>query len=591
VNTSPQEMIGRKCYEFWADPEIPCNDCPTVRAFKTQKTEEGIMQTPDGRIWAEKGEPVFDDQNQLMGVLEIAYDITEKAKSLADLKESEEKYRRVIENSNDAIFIAQDGGIKFPNPMTEKITGCSAKELAGIPFINFIHPDDREMVLERHARRLKGEKPPSTYSFRIINNSGEKLWVQLNVVTTMWEGRPATLNFLRDISVEKRLHARLLHAQKMEAIATLTGGIAHDFNNLLSIILGNISLAEDEIKTGSEAIRFLKEAETASLRAAELTNRLTSFSTGETPVKKTGSINDVVKETAAAIFKDADASYELTLPDDPWPVEFDKRQIKQALEHVFLNAVEFSPNQAAVKITIDNLMIFEANGYNLTLPEGRYIKITIEDQGIGIPEENLLKIFDPYFSTKEMGAQKGMGLGLTLSRSVIEKHDGMITVESKPGMGSVFRIYLPAYESETSLHIPIQPPRPKPSPDSVKRILIMDDEKMIRKLCGNFLRRTNYEAEFAKNGEEAVELYKQAMILHKPFDAVILDLTVKRGMSGKTALKKILELDPYAKAIISSGYSTESVMEHFNQYGFMGVLIKPFSKNEFIKELHRVMSV
>jgi CheY-like chemotaxis protein len=385
------------------------------------------------------------------------------------------------------------------------------------------------------------------------------------------------------------MQEEFLKAQKLESIGILSGGIAHDFNNLLSVIVGNIELAKDDIKFEVGVSGFLTEVEKASIQAQELTKQLITFSKGGAPVKKTGSIGDLLKETTDFSLSGSNVKSEFFFPDDLWLVEYDEGQMSHAIKNIIINAVESMPDGGTIDVRAENFDNHsETPDSSLPFPEGKYAKISIRDQGIGIPEERLSKIFDPYFSTKEMGIQKGMGLGLATTYSIINRHAGHITVESEVGVGATFTLYLPAHEKDIKALEPI--PTPKPAKPAIRtgRVLLMDDEEMIRNLGRQMLSRFGYDAVLAKDGGEAIALYKKAIDSGKPFEVVILDLTVKEGLGGKDAVKKILGIDPQAKAIVSSGYSTDPVMTAFRKYGFLGALPKPYTMKDMSDTLNKV---
>jgi len=305
-----------------------------------------------------------------------------------------------------------------------------------------------------------------------------------------------------------RYERQLQQAQKMEAIATLAGGIAHDFNNLLMAIMGYISLAEDDIKPEVGVSTYLKAAEEACLRAKELPKQLITFSKGGAPVKEIGSIEDVVKETTNFVLAKANVTCEFFFPLDLWLIEFDEGQMKQAAKNMIINAVESMPDGGSIDVRVENFEIGpEPVKRSLPLLEGKYVKISIRDQGIGIPKEHLSVVFDPYFSTKEMGTQKGMGLGLATTFSIVSRHDGHITVESEMGVGTTFTVYLPAHEKDVRELKPIDIPKPEKPVIRTGRILLMDDEEMIRNIVKQMPKRFGYEIELAKDGDEAIEMY------------------------------------------------------------------------------------
>ncbi len=396
---------------------------------------------------------------------------------------------------------------------------------------------------------------------------------------------------LDEMRQRKQMEEELLKAKKLESIGILTGGIAHDFNNLLTVIVGNIGLVQDDIKPGEEAFEFLKEAENASFRAQELIRQLITFSKGGAPFKETGSVGEMIKELTIPGHPDTDVKYkyELSIQHDLRLAEFDKGQMKHAVRNLITNAVESIPHGGSIKVSAENFdMGPESPEKNLALPTGKYVKIIIRDQGVGIPEEHLTCIFDPYFSTKERGTQKGMGMGLATTYSIIRKHDGHITVESELGHGTAFTIYLPAHQKEIAEPESFNRPRAEKSASRSGRILIMDDEEMIRKFVSKMLDKLGYDSELAGDGSEAIELYKNAMDTGMSFDAVILDLTVKEGMGGKDAVMKLLTTDPDLKAIVSSAYLNDPVMTDFKKHGFIGALPKPYTKKQLSDMLSMV---
>ncbi|MDP2644710.1 MAG: ATP-binding protein, partial [Desulfobacterales bacterium] len=383
----------------------------------------------------------------------------------------------------------------------------------------------------------------------------------------------------------EKMKEELLTAQKLESLGILAGGIAHDFNNLLTVILGYVSLAK-ETESKNELLEFLTAVEQASLKSKELTHQLITFSKGGAPVKKTAPVLELVKESVNLALSGANVRCEYFLPEDLWRVDYDENQIKHVINSLIINALEAMPEGGIIKVFAENLVIKkEKEESGSRLPEGRYVKISIQDQGCGISKENLPKVFDPYFSTKDRGVQKGMGLGLSTVYSIIRKHNGRIVVDSEKGVGTTCHIYLPAAEK-----VALKPEKKEEQADRGHgRILFMDDQEMLRNMAGRMLKKLGYEVEFAADGAGAVEIYKKAKESEKPYDAVILDLTIPGGMGGKETINKLLEIDPEVKAIVSSGYSNDPVMSNFRGYGFSGEVPKPFAMKELEKVLHEVL--
>jgi len=387
------------------------------------------------------------------------------------------------------------------------------------------------------------------------------------------------------------MEAELEKAKKLESIAALSGGIAHDYNNLLTVIIGNISLARTLIKDNEKVLALLSEAQKASRIAKELTKRLITFSKGGVPTKSLAQIEPLIRSATEFSLSGSNVNYEFLFDKDLWPVAIDKSQIGQAIHNIIINADEAMLEGGNVLVSVRNT---EINKEKADLKPGNYVKITIADSGIGIPEENITRIFDPYFSTKEMGTQKGMGLGLSIAHSIVQKHDGDIHVNSTIGNGATFTVYLPAADENQS--IPPEDTRRKKKPamsSSLKgsgKILLMDDEAMIRNVGKSLLNHLGYDAEFAAHGEKAIAMYEDAMQQGEPFDVVILDLTIRGGMGGEETIKKLLEIDPEVKAIVSSGYANTPVVQNFRDYGFCANISKPYNLSKMGHNLNKILS-
>jgi signal transduction histidine kinase/CheY-like chemotaxis protein len=445
--------------------------------------------------------------------------------------------------------------------------------------LDFIHPDDRGMVVERYQKRLRRERFIDVYPFRIIDKWGKTRWVEINVVFVNWAGRPATLNFLTDITSRRAMEEELLKVQKLESIGVLAGGIAHDFNNILTAILGNISLAKIYSEGGDRAGERLTEAEKACLQAQALTQQLLTFSKGGAPVKKVLSVSQLVSDSSLFALRGSNVRSEMSVPDDLWTVEADEGQIGQVIGNLVINADEAMPLGGVIHVQAENVTMTASDG--LPIRDGKYVRVSVTDYGVGIPQEILPRIFDPYFTTK----QKGSGLGLTTAYSIVKNHDGLITVESRPGVATTFHVYLPASEKE-------EEPRQDSEEQLIRgkgRILLMDDEETIRDLAAEMLSLMGYEVVLAEHGAEAIDLYKSARISSRPFDAIIMDLTVRGGMGGREAIEILSKIDPNIKAIVSSGYSSDPIMADYGKYGFSGVAAKPYTASELGEILSKVL--
>ncbi len=393
------------------------------------------------------------------------------------------------------------------------------------------------------------------------------------------ELKKANTNLQEEISERIRMEGDLLKAQKLESVGVLAGGIAHDFNNILMAIGGNISLTKRAIMFGERGDDYLEQVEKACHRAKDLAQQLITFSEGGVPVKKPTSFSKLLHDTINLVLCGSKIKSEVNVPDDLWVVSVDEGQISQVLNNLLLNAIQATKGGGIIRIGAENIVLAKEN--ELHLNPGKYIKFFLQDYGIGIEKENISKVFDPYFTTKSQGS----GMGLAVSYSIINKHDGHINVESEPGRGTIFQVYLPATEAT----ILKTAPNVQEIAFGEGKILVMDDEEIVRDIIGQFLLILGYNVEFAENGIEAIDLYRRSLESGERYEAVILDLTVPGGIGGKETIKELLEIDPEVKAIVSSGYSNDPVMANCEQYGFSGVIPKPYEIESLSQILKKVI--
>ncbi|MBN2089081.1 response regulator, partial [candidate division KSB1 bacterium] len=356
------------------------------------------------------------------------------------------------------------------------------------------------------------------------------------------------------------------------------GGIAHDFNNILTAIIGNIHLAKMNMDQDVESYEILNEAEMAAGRASELTQQLLTFSKGGLPIKKTASIAELIHDTIRFVFRGSNIRCEFHIPQNLWLAPIDTGQISQVVNNLAINALQAMPDGGTVVVKAENIQLHPNTA--LPLPPGNYVKVALQDQGIGIPGHVLPKVFDPYFTTKP----KGSGLGLAICYSIIKKHKGHIFIESETGIGTLVQFFLPAIpgavesiESELSQKI-----------KGDGRILVMDDELIVRQVLGKLLTRFGYQVDFAREGNEAIQLYLKAKNENQPYLLVIMDLTIPGGMGGKETIKELLTIDPTVKAIVSSGYFNDPIMANFQNYGFKGFISKPYKMKELQNIIIRI---
>ena len=436
------------------------------------------------------------------------------------------------------------------------------------------------IIANRDFKRVNAEIEQSNNALAQLNIDLEKTVKKRTAALVK-----SNASLQREMDEKEKMQEDLVRVEKLESTALLAGGIAHDFNNILSIIIGNISLAQLHSQKGKDISNILVDTEKACFRARDLTKQLLTFSKGGSPVKKTMPITELIKETVIFALRGSNVGYHFAITPDLFPVNVDEGQINQVISNIVINASHAMAGGGTVMVTAENITIELKKTFSTPLFPGSYIRISIQDTGTGISKKNLQSIFDPYFTTKPTGS----GLGLATAHSIIEKHEGFINVHSQESIGTIFNIYLPA--SLEKIHGSIAPTNGSMGKCSQGhgKILIMDDEEMIRTVVGELLKHLGYEPDFAEDGAEACKKYLEAMAKKENFSAVIMDLTIPGGMGGKEAVQHILKINPQAKVIVSSGFSTDPVMADYKSYGFSGVVAKPFMIQELSAVLHEVI--
>lgn len=409
----------------------------------------------------------------------------------------------------------------------------------------------------------------------------------------------------RNITARRRTEQELLKLNKQESLGQLAARIAHDFNNLLTVIMGNLSLAKILLAPGDAALRRVVDTEKACLRAKDLTRQLLAFARGGLPTKKPLALEPLVRESARLIMQGAEGIYRLNWTAPLPNVNADAEQIHQLLYELLTNAVQANPPGGTVYLRGEPVALDGNN--TLPLPEGPYVHLSVRDEGVGIPEQHLTRIFEPFFSTKE----NARGLGLATCFLIARNHDGFMTVDSRPGSGTEFHLYLPALPmgaGEAPPPLLERPPLPslRPAPEPVQvptpaasrparrasagRVLVMDDEPPICELAAELLGRHGYDVDSAADGEEAIAKFEAARAAGDPYLVLILDLTVRRGLGGMDCIGRLREIDPGVRAIVSSGYSQDPTMSHYREHGFCGVVSKPYSLSELLQEVEQAVA-
>ncbi len=498
-------------------------------------------------------------------------DLSERNHARAALVESAQKITSILENTTDA-FLAVDADWNFAylNSPAKRILGREDDQLLGENlWKNF--PEHADSIFAENFRRVMTEKIP--VGFEALGVEG-KAWFDVRAYPS--DGGISV--FFRDITERKRSESERLTTGKLDSLGRLAGGIAHDLNNILTVIAGNIGLAQMETPAESGSLlSFLSKASQAAQHAAQLSGQLLTFAKGGAPLKKMTSIAQLLEQAAEFSLYGSNLRADVDIPQNLWKAEVDTSQIEQVVNALVLNAREAMPHGGTVRVTAQNIEPERLHG--LSLPRGRYLKISIADRGDGIPEELLTKIFDPYFTTKVAAS----GLGLSISYSIVKKHGGLLHLERASAEGSTFTFYLPAGNGANAP----EEQKIRNGHSNHQRVLVMDDEAAIRDLTGQLLGTLGYEVTAVHDGLEAIRVYERALRRGENFQAVILDATVRGGLGGVATIERLRNLDPEVKAIICSGYSDEAALSQFLAYGFRGALPKPFTRAELADALKR----
>lgn len=575
------EVMGLHCYEM-IDQVDPCDQCVTDEILKTGKPARLEKYIEKRGMWMDiRAYPILDMDGRVIRIVEHWRDITELKKSQASLKESEEKYRLLVENAKEAIFIFQDGKFRFSNFRARQMARKIGLTSQGKPLAEFLHPDEPADRAETIAKQMNGQESKAGATlFRLVSGQNEIVWVELNTVQLRWKGRPATLNFARDITRDKELEQRFQEAQRMESIGTLAGGIAHDFNNLLMGIQGNVSLMYLESENYPSLEEKLKSIEECVESGSRLTKQLLGFARGGKYVVKPVDMNKILRSSVDMFGRTRksitiNGQYEERL----WTVVADGNQIEQVLVNLYLNAWQAMQGSGELRLRSRNVELSSSFVKPFEVQPGRYVKISVSDTGIGMDATTQQRIFEPFFTTHEPG--RGTGLGLASAFGIIKNHAGIITVESQLGHGSTFDIYLPASDEKPE----IETPKSEAITSGEETILVVDDESYILDVGQLMLQGLGYSVMTAGDGPSAIKIYTE---LSKEIDLVILDL-VMPDMGGEIVYKRIKQIRPDAKVLFASGHYVGEQAQALLQSGASDFLQKPYNIRQLSNRIRQIL--
>ena len=520
-------------------------------------------------------------------------DVTDRQLAEQRLADEKEQLTVTLRSMGDGVITTDVcGNIVLLNGAAERLTGWTQTEARGKPLgqILSLRTDEENAGSEEFWQEVLKTGEGNSLHRQILtqNRMGQRHTLALKAapIASHDGSRSGVVTVFRDITLEQKTEEELQKASKLESVALMAGGIAHDFNNMLTAILGHLSLAK---VTDVPPRDVLATVEKACLYATDLTRQLMTFAKGSEPVRRRENVAGIVDESVRFALHGTNMRCRFDLARDLPPVELDRGQINQVINNLVINAVQASPDGGVLHVVACRVEVDKEERIAM-LKAGSYVRLSIRDQGTGISAENLARIFDPYFTTKSTGS----GLGLATSYSIIKKHGGLIRVESELGAGTTFMIYLPASEVPgVNSAIPAQPVAGnlRETVPGGRRVLFMDDEMILQELVSAMLEHLGYEVACAAHGEEAIERYLVAREAGRPFDVVIVDLTVPGGMGGHEAVRQLRKVDPQVRAVVSSGYSNDPIMAEFAQHGFAGAIAKPYQMAELSNVLQNVMRV
>ena len=580
-----------KCYDSRPGNLCHTPNCPMEQIIqgKEEVIAESIRQTTSGEplVFLQTTKPFRDADGELLGTVTAFQEITEKVHIQRELAAERERLAVTLRSIGDGVITTDVlGRVVMLNKVAEQLCGWSQKEATGRPLAEIFH-----IVNEYTGEQCENpaEKVLATGNIVTLANHTTLIAKDGTRCSIADSGAPirdqkskiiGVVLVFRDVTDSHRLEKERSKTQKLESVGLLAGGIAHDFNNILTAILGNIDLAVRFLDKNHQIVPLLADAKKASLRAKGLTQQLLTFAKGGSPVRKTVSIAEIIKDSVVFILRGSNVRCNLDLPEDLWLLNIDPGQISQVIQNIIINAAQAMPEGGIIHLSCRNRPATGKRGK----PQQDGVEISIADSGPGINSDIADKLFDPYFTTKGQGS----GLGLSICHSIVSQHGGTISATSSPGKGATFTILLPTDKEKDQ---PEDDGLAKRLPEQKGiQILLMDDDEMVSEVAQAMLQYLGHETILARDGQEAIRLYRQSLEKDHKFELIIMDLTIPGGMGGKEAVREIHKIDPEARVIVASGYSNDPIMASFAEYGFCAAVIKPFQMQELAAGIENALN-
>lgn len=584
------EILGKPRSLFFPSPDTELQKRALDQVFQSGEGFQSDSYVPSSNMprWIDTILiPIKDETSRVEAVMGVSRDITDRKRAENALAAEKERLAVTLRSIGDGVIVTnREGRIEFMNSVAEQLTGRRFEEswgrLISEVWQAFTEPG-REPCSPPLAVVLEtGECINPKCNFWIKSKKGGERLVSMTAAPLKHNGSNISGMVLafKDITEKTLMEEEVRKSQHLESLGILAGGIAHDFNNLLAGIFGYMDVALETIRDQARTRDYLQKAMGVLQRAKDLTHQLLTFSKGETPERRLISMTELIKDASAFAMAGSNVKLTLSLSDDLSSCELDAGQISEMINNILINAQQAMPSGGSISLVAENVSI--EGQHNLPIKTGCYVLVAIRDTGTGIPADCLGRIFDPFFTTKK----KGNGLGLTMSYSVVKKHEGCLLVESEINKGTTFKIYLPASMKKASDKKTVT----KSPKTGHGNILVMDDEEVLRDVICSMLKTLGYTPVAVSTGTEVVALFADNLSKNTPVACIILDLTVPGEMGGKEAMQQILEQDPNARGIVSSGYSDDPILSDPLKFGFRAVLRKPFTLRDFGNVIHQALS-